>query len=308
MRHRHHGVPVGTFDAATQRWTDIDAAGAVERDELTLTTFNVWFDEYFADLRQLAIAELLSRDMPDVMVFQEVTPAALDVFSAQPWIRAHYRRAAVVNAELGNYGMLMLSRLPINRATYTRLPTRLARGFLKAEFTINGSAVAICSVHLESGKASAGLRARQLGRVSRALSGADNAVVLGDFNMRDTENERIGPPFVDVWPALRPDDDGFTEDTSVNLMRLDSKNKHRQVRFDRVLLKGPQWRATSIDLLGTEPISSEHPRVFPSDHFGVRCRLVQAGAAGKAIRRRRQPLRVPWLRLRPARPSGWLRR
>jgi tyrosyl-DNA phosphodiesterase 2 len=309
VRHRHHRVPVGTFDAATNRWTDVDAAGAVDRDELTVSTFNVWFDEYFADDRYLAIAELLARDMPDVMVFQEVTPAALDVFLAQPWIRDCYRRAAVTSAELGNYGMLMLSRLPINRATYTRLPTRLARGFLTAEFTINGGAVVICGIHLESGKTSAGLRARQFGRVLRALGGADNAVVLGDFNMRDTENERIGPPYCDVWPALRPHDDGFTEDTSINLMRLDSKNKHRQVRFDRVLLKGPGWTADSIDLLGTEPISSAHPRVFPSDHFGVRCRLIrQPAAVGTTTRLRRLPFRMPSLRLRRARPSGWLRR
>ena len=195
LRHRYHRVPLAAFDAATHRWTDVDAAGAVDRDALTVTTFNIWFDEYFANDRHRAIAELLSRDMPDVMVFQEVTPAALEVFLAQPWIRENYLRAAVVDGHLGNYGMLMLSRLPINRATYTRLPTRLARGFLAAEFTINGSTVVICGVHLESGKASAGLRARQLGRVFRALNGADNAVVLGDFNMRDTENGRVGPPY-----------------------------------------------------------------------------------------------------------------
>ena len=52
------------------------------------------------------------------------------------------------------------------------------------------------------------------------------------------------PPYCDVWPALRPDEDGFTEDTSINLMRYDMKDKQRQVRFDRVLLKGRHWRAT----------------------------------------------------------------
>ncbi|MDT5067898.1 MAG: tyrosyl-DNA phosphodiesterase 2 [Mycobacterium sp.] len=296
------------FDAASNRWTHAEVTDGVDRDELTVATFNIWFDEYFADDRYLAIAELLARDMPDVMVFQEVTPAALDAFSAQPWIRDHYLRAAAVNG-LGNYGMLMLSRLPITRATYTRLPTRLARGFLEAEFTINGHPLIVCSVHLESGRAAAGLRARQLNRVFGALRGVDDAVVLGDFNMRDIENERIGPPWVDAWPALRPHDDGFTEDTSINLMRLDSKDKHRQVRFDRVLFKGTAWAAKNIDLLGTEPISSAHPRVFPSDHFGVQCRFIrQHAAVGEATRRRRLPFRVPSLRVRPARRSGWLRR
>ena len=84
---RRRSVPVETFDAATGQWTDVDAANAVDRDELTLSTFNIWNDSKHAEQRYLAIAELLSRRTPDVMVFQEVTPAALDVFLAQPWIR-----------------------------------------------------------------------------------------------------------------------------------------------------------------------------------------------------------------------------
>jgi tyrosyl-DNA phosphodiesterase 2 len=272
-------VPVGAFDATTGRWIDIDAAGAVDRDELTLTTFNIWFNSYFAEERYRAIAELLSRDLPDVMVFQEVTRPALTQFLAQPWVREHYLRAAVVGRGVGDYGMLMLSRVPITGVRYTRLPVRFARGFLRAELTINGTPQVICSAHLQSGKASKRLRGWQLRRIFWALRRAENAVILGDFNMRDDENGRIGAPYCDVWPALRPHDDGFTEDTSINLMRFDSKNKHRQVRFDRVLVKGPAWLPASIELLGTEPVSKALPRVFPSDHFGVRCGLVRNATA-----------------------------
>ncbi len=283
---RRRRIPVSAFEPAADRWVDVDASGAVARDGLTVSTYNVWFDSYFADDRYRAIAEVLSRDMADVMVFQELTQASLDVFLAQPWIREHYFCASVVGAELGNYGMLMLSRLPLTGVTYTPLPSRLARGFLTAEFTINGSPLLVCSVHLESGKRNIRLRARQLRLVFRALHSVDDAVVLGDFNMRDTENARIGAPFRDVWPTLRPSEDGFTEDTSINLMRFDSKNKHRHVRFDRVLLKGAAWSAADIELLGTEPLSPARPRVFPSDHFGVRCALVRKEWRVPAARRR----------------------
>jgi tyrosyl-DNA phosphodiesterase 2 len=283
-------VPVGVFDATTGRWIDIDAAGAVERDELTLTTFNIWFDSYFAEERYRAIAELLSRHLPDVMVFQEVTPLALTLFLAQPWVREHYLRAAVVGEAVGDYGMLILSRVPITRVTHTRLPIRFERGFLRAELTINGRPQVVCSAHLDSGKASKRLRGWQLRRIFRALRTTEDAVILGDFNMRDDENGRIAAPYRDVWPALRPHEDGFTEDTSINLTRFDSNNKHRHVRFDRVLVKGPAWSPASIDLLGTEPVSNALPRVFPSDHFGVRCRLVRNVAA--PVRQRRRS----WLR------------
>lgn len=270
-----HLVPVCAFDDATGEWTEVDARGAIERDALTLTTYNIWFDSYFAQLRHQAIADLLFQDMPDVMVFQEVTPAALSLFLAQPWIRQHYRRLAVIGGHAGDYGMLMLSRLPINRATYTRLPIRSPRGILRAEMTINGRPLTVCSVHLASGKASTRLRRWQLRRLYWALRRATDAVVLGDFNMRDHENTQIPGRYRDAWPALRPHQDGFTEDTSINLMRFDSKNKHRRVRFDRVLVKGDAWSPADIELLGTAPVASALPRVFPSDHFGVRCRLVR---------------------------------
>ena len=266
-------MPVGRYEAASETWTDTEAAGQVDRDALTVSTYNIWFDSKHAEQRYLAIAALLSGRTPDIMVFQEVTPAALDVLLAQPWVRARYLRVAVVGDEVGNYGMLLLSRVPISGATYTRLPSRQQRGFLQATLELNGTQTVVCCIHLDSGKSSAGLRGWQLRRIFRALRTVKDALILGDFNMRDTENWRIRGPYHDVWPELRPDADGFTEDTSINLMRYDMKDKHRHVRFDRVLLKGDRWSATDIELLGTEPIAADMPRVFPSDHFGVECVL-----------------------------------
>ena len=256
------------------------------RDELTLATFNIWFSDYHAEQRYRAIADLLARNMPDVMVFQEVTPAALAVLLAQPWVRVRYRRAEVTGGDRGNYGMLMLSRLPIGNVTYTRLPTKLARGFLTAELNAGGSTLTVVAAHLESGKAAARLRARQLGRIFRSLRRAENAVVLGDFNIRDAENGIITAPYRDLWPVLRPHDDGFTEDTSINLMRYDSKNKHRHVRFDRVLLKGDGWAPTHIELLGTEPISDA-----PAAGVSLRPlrRVLPPRARGAGVRRIRPP-------------------
>jgi tyrosyl-DNA phosphodiesterase 2 len=269
---RRRELPVARFDAG--RWVDVQGGGGtVERDALTVTTYNIWFDAFHALERYRTITRLLSERAPDVMVFQEVTPAALEVFLAQPWIRNGYVRAAVTGRGVGNYGMLMLSRVPITRVTYHRLPTRQHRGWLRAELGINGAVLEICCVHLDSGKASSGMRNRQLRRIFRDLTSVPDAVVLGDFNMRDDENVRIATPFTDVWPVLRPHDAGYTEDTSINLMRYDMKNKDRHVRFDRVLTKGDGWSPTDIELIGTQPVSADLPRVFPSDHFGVQCHL-----------------------------------
>jgi tyrosyl-DNA phosphodiesterase 2 len=270
---RPRNVPVEKFDARTARWTEVEPAATVDRNELTITTYNVWNDSKHAEDRYLAIAELLSQRSPDIVVFQEITPTAFEVFLEQPWIRESYLRAGVVGGDAGNYGMVVLSRLPVSRVTYTQLPSRQSRGFLQAEIAVNGARIVVCCLHLDSGKSSRRLRWWQLRRIFRVHRSVEDAVLLGDFNMRDDENHWIAAPYCDVWPALRPDEDGFTEDTSINLMRYDMKDKHRHVRFDRVLLKSRKWAASEIELLGKEPISEKLPRMFPSDHFGVECRL-----------------------------------
>ncbi|WP_232374861.1 endonuclease/exonuclease/phosphatase family protein [Mycolicibacterium mengxianglii] len=274
--HRTIRVPVGQFDEGAGRWVDSRDTRPVTCSSLSVATFNIWYDDYHAQQRYQTIATVLSREMPDVMVFQEVTQPALDVLLAQPWIRTHYRRAAIIGGRLGNYGMLLLSRPAVGRVTYTRLPTKLSRGYLTAEFELNSTAQKIVGVHLESGKTAQRTRARQLSCLFRANRNSDNVIVAGDFNMRDDENHLLPPDYRDVWPALRPGDPGYTEDTSVNLMRFDNKDKHRHVRFDRVLCKGDAWVPERIRLLGCEPVSPALPRVFPSDHFGVLC---QFGAA-----------------------------
>jgi endonuclease/exonuclease/phosphatase family metal-dependent hydrolase len=262
------------FDARSERWLPGgDFVASDRRTHLTVATYNIWFNEEHAQQRYQAIADLLSRDTADIMAFQEVNSTALAVLLDQPWIRTQYVSAAVTGAGVGNYGMLMFSRLPLHGVTYTKLPTRLSRGYLTAELTIAGEPLSVVSLHLESSKAAVNLRARQLGRVFDSQRKSQNAVIMGDFNMRDTEDSRIDARYRDVWPLLRPDDPGFTEDTSINHMRYDMKDKHRHVRFDRVLVKGDTWVPESIELLGREPISKKLPRIFPSDHFGVRCTL-----------------------------------
>lgn len=278
-------VPLKGYDAGRNRWTNINASGTVTCIGLTVATFNIWFNRLYARQRYNAIAALLSTDPPDVMMFQEVTPAAMRLFLTQPWVRKHYLCAEVTGGDLGDCGMLMLSRLPINGVTYIGLPTRLARGILVTELTINRRRTSICSVHLESGLSSGDLRRRQLRCVFDALKSVDTAIVVGDFNFAEGEDVWLAPDYHDLWSALRPGDSGFTGDTSINLMRFDSKGMHNQVRPDRIFLKGFDWTGDTIDLLGVGPISSALPRIFPSDHFGLQARLTHACASTTAADR-----------------------
>ena len=269
-------VPVPVQRFASGRWRDTRPRPVdTQRDRLSLATYNIWFNDLHARRRYRAIADALATRPPDIMAFQEVTEPALDVLLAQPWIREHYLSAAVSGGRIGNYGMLLLSRIPVDRVTYTRLPTRLSRGYLTARFTIAGRPLTVIGLHLESGKAAAQVRDRQLRQIVDSVRGHRDVAIMGDFNLRDAENGILPADYRDVWPALHPDEPGFTEDTTINHMRYDMKDKHRHVRFDRVLLKGEHWTPQAMTLLGREPIAADLPRVFPSDHFGVRCTLAR---------------------------------
>lgn len=276
-------LPVGVFEATAERWQySVPPPENIQRNELTCATFNIWFGDHFAAQRYAAIARLLELHQPDFIALQEVTPGALDIFLEQPWIRQAYYASDIDGSTLGAYGVLLLSRLPPNTIKLMSLPSLMNRHLLVMETRVNDALLRVGTVHLESLKSSANVRGHQLKAIFNSLSGASDAVLMGDFNFCASwpaENNRIDPAYHDVWSLLRGAEPGYTEDTAINRMRYLIKGKHKQVRFDRVLLKSADpisgWQASSIELLGTEPISPDEPDVFPSDHFGLLCRFTK---------------------------------
>ncbi len=269
----------GAYDASTRRWRAVEPAQKNSlRDTLSFATFNIWFGDYFTNARHRAIARLLEARRPDFIGLQEVTWEALDLLLNQPWIQDNYLISDIDGSTLDDYGVLILSRLPLKSISLTSMPSSMQRQLLLVEAEINGRPFQVGTVHLESQKSSAAMRGRQLETVFETLHDAPDAVVMGDFNFCASwpnENSRIDPAYTDLWDELRSDEPGYTEDTEINEMRYLIKGKHKQVRFDRVLLKSQDqaWSAAAIDLLGTDPIWSNQPDVFPSDHFGLWCQI-----------------------------------
>jgi tyrosyl-DNA phosphodiesterase 2 len=97
-----------------------------------------------------------------------------------------------------------------------------------------------------------------------------DVALVGDMNFQPgdpIENAALDPTFVDTWPALRPDDPGYTVDTEINTMRLQVRSTPTRKRIDRVFVRSRNWRARSIELTGTRPFDAEG--TFLSDHFGL---------------------------------------
>jgi tyrosyl-DNA phosphodiesterase 2 len=176
-------LSVGSFDAATGKWIRTNPLPQpIDQDALTIATFNIWFGEHFARERYHAIASILETHRPDFIALQEVTPDALTLFLDQQWIQQEYRSIDIDGTTVYNYGVLILSRLPLNTITLTPLPSFMGRRLLVVETEVNGAPLSVATVHLESLKSSADIRGHQLRAIFSSLKNAPNVIIMGDFN------------------------------------------------------------------------------------------------------------------------------
>ena len=232
-----------------------DDAPRVERSapvDVRLVTWNVWFGGHMFDERCEALLAELQRRRPDVIALQEVTHALFVALLHEPWVRAAYQ---ISPRAMRAYDVVILSRLPIRRIVEVALPTSMGRRLVVAELACG---LAVATVHLESTREEATTRAAQLGIIQPALVDRyDDVVLVGDMNFKPgdpIENAALDPDFVDVWPALRPGEPGYTLDTDINTMMIHVNRPPVHKRIDRVFSRSARWRARSIELIGTQPI------------------------------------------------------
>lgn len=262
------------FDRLRGEWAPAPPAESRAQGRLTCATFNIWFGSFYQEERAAATIDLLEQCDADVIALQEVTPPFLKLLRDRPWVRTGYALSDALGVTVRPYGVLLLTRATPRRLALERLPSVQDRHLLVADLELNGQTTSVATAHLESRRASARLRSIQLERIFPAIAAAPHALLMGDLNFCASwpeENRLLDPAYQDAWAAVHGDAPGYTEDTALNLMRLQQKGKPKQVRFDRVLLRSerPGWRPESIRLLGTAPIAPELPHVFPSDHFGL---------------------------------------
>lgn len=161
--------------------------------ELSILTWNVWFNEQDWFLRCRALLGHVQRVRPHMACFQEVTPRFLEQLAAADWVRAEYAISdAGDEGTLLPYGVVMIARVPVRRFVIFDMASTQNRKLVLAELTVNGTRVTFASMHLESHKRNTHLRAWQRRAVAsalRTLGGlADLVLFAGDMNVHD------------VWP------------------------------------------------------------------------------------------------------------
>ncbi|WP_437501306.1 endonuclease/exonuclease/phosphatase family protein [Sorangium sp. So ce1099] len=265
------------FVFAGAGWQAAEPAAPSSPVALTLLTWNVWFGALKSRVRGDALLAELSRRSPDVIALQEVTRELLAAILDAPWVRAEYQVSDIDGSTFEDYGVVLLSRIPIRRLVVLNLPTEMGRCLLAAELSCG---LTVATSHLESTSFRASTRVMQLGIIQPYLGRSSPDVVFaGDMNFTHdaaAENAALDPAFVDVWPALRGDHPGYTVDTSINSMRYHVDARHSQKRIDRVFLRSRAWSARAVELVGLTPLDPEG--TFISDHFGIQVELAHHGA------------------------------
>ncbi|MEO3974237.1 RNA repair domain-containing protein [Streptomyces sp. CAU 1734] len=240
-------------------------AGPSARSPRVLTWNTLW-DRYDSDRidtarRRPLLLEALRTADADVIALQEVEPALLAMVRRAAWVREAYT-VVPGTRDVDQYGLLLLSRLPVREAGLHPLGRHKAVLAVVVE-TADGP-LTLATTHLSSDHSvdGAALREAQLAEIAGGLGG--DVVLMGDFNdPGDLPQRTLG--LVDAWTAVHGVADTTpTFDPVRNPLAAVSSLTGRAGRIDRVLLRGP--RAGRAELRGEGE--------FISDHYGV---LVELG-------------------------------
>eukprot|EP01080_Neovahlkampfia_damariscottae_P000023 gene23-4274_t len=253
----------------------------MELKKISIVSYNVWFSDHMKTER---FSELLkiSKDS-DVICLQEVTPKNISYLKELDWIQEGYEVSDISGSSVIPYGVVILSKIPLEKFSMKILKTNMCRMNLNAHISINDENVIISTVHLESLN-HPDLRFDQLTSIFEYLDENSTNLIMGDFNFDSERNYNLNdgkslendnllkfPDYKDIWSLLNKDESsGKTFDTKVNTMLKGSREE--VMRYDRILIKSKTWSPTAIEIIGNSSFGQDQDGydIFPSDHFGLK--------------------------------------
>jgi endonuclease/exonuclease/phosphatase family metal-dependent hydrolase len=252
---------------------------------LTVATLNIWHDRGPWPLRRGLIQEELERLEPDLVGLQEVLCHADGRQQAEelaaPLGYGVVYAAASRRPDGPLLGNALLTRLPVRRRAMVALPPDGVepRSLLCALVDAPDGALPVFVTHLAWEHHLGAVRARQ---VRAVLAGVDRfvasgppalpAVLMGDFNTAPGTDELrpLDAGWVDAW-SVAGDGPGVTFDPENDYVR---EWKEPPRRLDYVFVEAdPRVRVREVATAFASPTVIDGQRVWPSDHYGVECRL-----------------------------------
>ncbi|KAL0487312.1 tyrosyl-DNA phosphodiesterase [Acrasis kona] len=277
------------------------------KGKLVVVTYNVLCD-IFSDIEKVIhspirfnhqLTKLLPSTNADVIALQEVTFAYLEKLLAQEWVRtnyflSHYEEVKVRSKVSHTMLVVILSKVPIiENYLYYFNPDKCQNAPRPATICVvpcpgseNTEKLVLVSFHLKAGAEFSKTRQTQFDMIANLIGGGkkqppddkfastcNHCILLGDTNMT-AEEQYINSKFVDVWPTLMSEEDGFTYDYKTNsIVTKIKQDDTKQIRFDRILSftssQVSRWIPVNTIIFGKENISTLHPYLTCSDHYAL---------------------------------------
>ncbi|MBI3648593.1 MAG: endonuclease/exonuclease/phosphatase family protein [Actinobacteria bacterium] len=140
-----------------------------------------------------ALAAVIERQQPDVVVLQEISRGwtIAGTIDLAEWLSSRLGLPyAWAPAADGQFGNVVLSRLPILRAEAVPLPYGSGpqhRSFVRVDVSLgSGTTATVIGAHLENGGGT-GTRAQQIRRILTYLGNAPRTIIAGDMNMQPSD-------------------------------------------------------------------------------------------------------------------------
>ncbi|KAG6512891.1 tyrosyl-DNA phosphodiesterase 2-like [Zingiber officinale] len=248
---------------------------------ITIVTYNIWQDDVKLKERMKAIGVLMQVKMPDIILFQEVTPKIHKIFEGFKWWQ-RYTCVSHKTATTRHYCML-LSKFPVKDLGWVHFKDSIGKKkLIVVEIEASGKRrrLVVANGHLKKpdlpDRWHTMKRTAQANEAIAILGEYENVIFGGDMNWSEEVDGCFPLPdgWVDAWEHLRPREKGWTYDTKSNLMIQGRRWLRR--RLDRFLCKLKDYELASIDIIGKDIIpglvhqyrEKDYP-VLCSDHFGL---------------------------------------
>jgi len=247
---------------------------------MSVLSFNVFASDLKnARRRARAIFSLIKRTDPTFITFQEVEDWFLQALKLEAWTVSYYQSDFGSGHAPG--GLYVLSKYPLSRVAYNEqtAPGQVQFDQRARVLTVNAVVnqsppppppkqngagpnsvvvpssgafvITIATTNLDWRSPDA--RTDGLDFILATLSPFNDVILTGDFNFDHgalPETAHIPENWLDVWPALNPENMGHTWDPDTNLYARASDPQSRPSRIDRVLVKSVHWLPRYIKLVG----------------------------------------------------------
>ncbi len=236
--------------------------------ELSIITWNIWFDEFERERRTKEILNECFKINADFIAFQEVIPETAYIIEQN---RKDYTLIGFPLTQ--SYDTMILTRYNcLSWDRYTLPNTEMGRNLLVGEFSKEGVRFQIGTFHLESVFPQSKLKLEQLNFISAITQ--ENAIIVGDTNLINELEITTDIILHDIFEKIhRPIAFQYTYSGKTN---TNIKNKRYNSRLDRIYTK-TQLNVKHFELIGTKPTlySNKLNRyIHPSDHYGIYSKLV----------------------------------